>query len=323
MIRLELEGPGQLKHLSETDLPPLKAGFRRLDVLCCGICRTDGRMWATGHRDLLLPRVMGHEVACADPASGEIFTIWPAEVCGSCRYCAEKMEHLCDNIRIIGFHLDGGFADTIDVPHSSLVPVPADTRPELLCLAEPIACALHSLSSISVGAGDRVLVYGGGLLGMLVALACTEAQAKVTVIERSGEKRDKTAEFSSAKGIDLQAESTGEKFDAAINCCDNPLAFESCLKSLDKGGRLGFFSGLTNHTFTTDLINLIHYRGLTVTGTYGPRRQDMESAVDFCRRHSEALPFLIEMLVSPSDVEKVLAEVAEGRALKYILDFRN
>ena len=323
MIRLQLTGRQQLRTMPEERPATLQPGFRRLRVLFCGICRTDGRMWAEGHRDLRLPRVPGHEVAAIDPADGSLYTVWPGVPCTTCSSCTSGMEHLCDRIRIIGFHLDGGFADTIDVPEQALVPAPGDMAPELLAFAEPMACTLHALTQTGTGAGDRVIIYGGGVLGMLAALACRTLGAASVVVETSGEKRKKTAGFCSAAGIQSLATPPAGPFDVAINCCSGIEPFRSCLEQLKKGGRLGFFSALhKNSAFASDLVNLIHYRGLTVTGSYGPRRVDMAAAVVCCREQGEALRFLIEGIITSREAASALAQVARGEALKYILDFK-
>jgi len=44
----------------------IEKGFIQTTVLCCAICRTDAKMWEQGHRDLVFPRVLGHEMVIKD-----------------------------------------------------------------------------------------------------------------------------------------------------------------------------------------------------------------------------------------------------------------
>ncbi len=114
-MKLSLTGCRNLEYSSTAPAPQEKDNHVVLEVACCAICRTDAKMWNQGHRDLALPRVPGHEIAGFDN-SGKLFTVWPGQACGQCRYCREGRENLCEDMRIIGFHSDGGFARFVSVP---------------------------------------------------------------------------------------------------------------------------------------------------------------------------------------------------------------
>ncbi len=87
-----------------------------MEVMYCGICRTDVKLWEKGHRDLILPRIPGHEIVGREKDKQEIYVVWPGDCCEKCNFCRAGRENLCDNIKIIGFHRDGGFAQFVSVP---------------------------------------------------------------------------------------------------------------------------------------------------------------------------------------------------------------
>ncbi|WP_163337002.1 alcohol dehydrogenase catalytic domain-containing protein [Desulfopila sp. IMCC35008] len=320
--QLRLVGEKQLRLVSVSELPPLPAGFRRLEVLYCAICRTDGKMWKSGHRDLILPRVPGHEIAAQDPVTGHLFTIWPGHNCGLCQACLSGRDNLCDSMKITGFHTDGGFSTYIDAADSSLIPAGHMEDARLLCFAEPVACVLNCLNRIDLQKGERVVIHGGGVVGLITALACSTREVKVTVVEKNELKRKQTTPFCMVNGIDTVKNVTDNGFDIAINCCDAIQAFRNCIQQLRKGGRLGFFSGLQKtHTLDTDTLNLLHYHEIALFGTYGPRRTHMVEAVDFCRSHGKKLELLLEKTLKPEEVPAVMEKVADGMALKYLIDF--
>lgn len=293
-----------------------------LKVLCCAVCRTDAKMWRQGHRDLILPRVLGHEIAGVDEATGQVYTVWPGQNCGICKYCLEGRENLCEEMKIIGFHSDGGFARYVSVPKESLVPVQSSLAPRHITFAEPVACILNGLSKFPVTAGDRAIIFGGGVLGMLVALVLQEYGCRVTVIEKSQEKISRLTGFCKTHGILLTKETVEADFDLAINCCDSFIAFSLCITKLRKGGRLSFFSGLEkNEELDTNLVNLIHYKELELYGSYGPRWQHMVDALEFLEGNSHKLDGLIDRIIELSEVEEVLPAILSGEALKYIVDF--
>ena len=321
-MKLALTRCEALEILEHSTPPPAQDGNIVLAVECCAICRTDAKMWRHGHRDLVLPRVLGHEIAGRDPQSGQLYTVWPGQACGLCRYCLSGRENLCEEMRIIGFHSDGGFAHSVSVPKESLIVVKEEIEPAILTFAEPVACVLNGLSNFDIAANQRVIVYGGGVMGMIAALILLEQNCQVTVIEKSEEKIGQLRSFCDKNSIELVKDTVAADFDLAINCCASHIAFSLCIAKLGKGGRLVFFSGLDkNEEIETNLLNLIHYKELEVYGAYGPRREHMVQALPFCARQQNNLAMLIEKIIGPEEVEAVLPRILAGNSLKYIVDF--
>ena len=322
-MRLLISSRQKLTLESSSHPVTLGHGQALLSVSSCAVCRTDAKMWRDGHRDLVLPRVPGHELVGRDTTSGRRYVAWPGMVCGTCPYCLSGRENLCDEMRIIGFHLDGGFAAEVAVDRQSLIPADLEVEDHLLTFAEPIACVLHGMAQLKPGDGDRLLIFGGGVVGMLAALAGRRAGCEVTVIERSMEKISRLTPFARRNDIGLHKETNSSNFDLAINCCDSHIAFSQLLTKVRKGGRINFFSGLEKRQeLESTLLNLIHYRELTVIGSYGPRRDHMVTALDCIAAWQQTLPELIERVIAPAEVADILPHVLSGEALKYIVDIR-
>ena len=321
-MKLVLSQCEDLQLIKDSNPPLAGDGQRVLAVSYCAVCRTDAKMWRQGHRDLVLPRVLGHEIAGRDPHSGQLYTVWPGQACGVCRYCLSGRDNLCAEMRIIGFNTDGGFARAVIVQKESLVAVTEDIEPLILTFAEPVACVLNGLGHLPPAAGQRVIIYGGGVMGMIAALVLGEQGCRVTVIERNEEKIDRLCPFCTKNNIELEKDTAAVHFDLAINCCADILAFKHCIIRLGKGGRLVFFSGLDkNQEIATDLLNLIHYKELAISGAYGPRRAHMVQALPFLARQQKNLAMLIEKIIAPEEVEAVLPQILSGNRLKYIVDF--
>ncbi|WP_080804363.1 nicotinate-nucleotide--dimethylbenzimidazole phosphoribosyltransferase [Desulfamplus magnetovallimortis] len=321
MKRLILKGLEKLD-IEDAPLNELPDDFRLLKVLYCAICKTDAKMWKQGHRDLCFPRVPGHEMVVEDD-SGNLFAVWPGQSCGQCSYCINGRENLCEDMKITGFHHDGGFAEFVALPKQSLLPLP-DINPLYIgCFAEPAGCVFNALDKLELQTGERVIIYGGGTVGLVAALACRDRGAVPLVIEKHEEKIDRIRPFLDATAIECVKDTFESDFDAVINACADHIAFDLAIVKGAKGGRISFFSGLSkNEHIETNLVNLIHYKELKVTGSYGLTRKNMMDAIPFMEKNAALLGHLVEDIVTPDAVSWLLPDILAGKALKYIIDFQ-
>ena len=319
-MQLLLTGLHSLVPTLETP-PIVEPGYQSLKVLYCAVCRTDAKMWNEGHRDLVFPRVPGHEFVAADQ-DGRRYTVWPGTTCGHCAHCRKGNENLCEEMQITGFHHDGGFADHVVVPEDSLIPVPQGIRDHLITFAEPVGCVHHALHKLQPTPGQRIIIFGGGTLGLLTALVAKTKGLSPLVIEKNSAKIEKALSFLDKAAIPCVKETNAGEFDLAVNACPDIIAFSLCVSKLDKGGKLAFFSGLKkNETLESNLINLMHYKEIELYGAYGLTRRDMVAGLDFIHGREELLEHLIEAVIPPDQAPGIMPRVLDGKAFKYILDF--
>ncbi|MDL2268485.1 alcohol dehydrogenase catalytic domain-containing protein [Desulfosarcina sp. OttesenSCG-928-A07] len=316
-----LTEPGRIRAVSDTESEYAeKPGWVRLRVQYCGICRTDAKMWREGHRDLVFPRVPGHEV-CAEDASGKRFAVWPGRSCGQCRYCLTGRENLCDAMEIMGFHVDGGFSRFLLAPMESLIPVDAAMSPHLVCFAEPVGCVIHAVESLHLKQGERLAIFGGGTLGLAAALAARQNGAVPLVIEKNPKKIERAQNFLDLCGIFAATGPGADEFDAAITACPDPAAFGDALSGLAKGGRFSFFSGLAKDAaIQTQQLNLFHYREISLFGAYGLTRRHMEAALSLIADQAPAFSLLVEKIVSPDALGEQFPLVLKGEGFRRIVD---
>ena len=299
-----------------------KENEQLMKVLYCGVCKTDAKMFFQGHRDLLLPRVLGHEIVVQDGTSEKLFVPWPGKACGSCNYCLSGKENLCDQIKIMGFNSDGGFQEYISIDPKNLIPLPKGTQPLLAAMAEPLGCVINAFEVLEPKHHKNILIYGGGTLGLMAAITAAAKGIKPHIVEKNEEKIKRIKKVTEETGITYSHGECHGDFDAAINTCSDPSAYEQCINKLNKGGTLLFFSGLTNtQTFPTEMLNLIHYKSLNVKGSYGLTKKDIVKALDFIKNHDDLLVPLIEKVISPFEIPSVMESIIKGKSFKYIVDF--
>ena len=320
MIQMVLKG---LRDLEIQPLPQLKPGGDRVlvDVLACAICRTDAKMWDQGHRDLVFPRVLGHEMVVADP-QGRRFAVWPGKSCGTCPYCRAGRQNLCDEMQITGFHTNGGFAHQTLLPRSSLIPIPEDLDLYAACFAEPVGCVINAFEHLPPGPGRRILIYGAGTMGLITALYAKHLDLVPLILEKHPDKISNIAPILEALNLDCVQETRDSLFDLVITACPDYTALCQAITKVDKGGHISFFSGITkNEQMETNLINLVHYKEASIIGAYGMKKADMEKALPFIGAHTPELHRLIQGIHPPHKAPDLLPRVLEGKALKHILDF--
>ena len=154
-------------------------GWVVLDVVANGICGSDHHLLHMG-----IEVTLGHEVAGRLP-DGTPVAVQPIEYCGTCSSCLDDRAELCTRlVGPLGVAVDGGLAEQIVVPAGCLVPIDDGVDPDVACLVEPLAVAVHAVNRVEIEAGSRVLVIGGGPIGLAAVAAAQRAGGIVDLVGR-------------------------------------------------------------------------------------------------------------------------------------------
>lgn len=320
MKALLLEDKGKLS-IKEMPLPVPLENEVLLKVSHCMICRTDAKMFRSGHRDLIMPRIMGHEISAFDPENGKRFAVWPGSSCGKCALCKRGLENLCEKMKITGFHRDGGFAEYISVPTASLIHVPAEIPSELICFAELLASGLNAVEQREIIPGEKILIVGAGSAGILAGIAFKSSKAQVCIMDKNHLKIEKCQGVSELSDIEIKNDFGDMSFDIALNAAPGTDAFAECVHKLRPGGTLYFFSGVSGDTtIQASILNEIHYRQLKVCGVYGNLKKQMERALKIISGNPGLFKNLIEKKLKLEEVSLVMDEVLSGTKFKYLVE---
>ncbi len=305
----------------ERPIPRPGKGQVLVRVAVTGLCRTDLKLIRSGHRDLTLPRIPGEEVVGvvaengpgADRyAVGARVYVYPGKWCGRCLSCRSGAENLCREMRIMGFHRDGGFAEYVVVPEKSLIELAGACSFADAVFAEPMSCCINALELSRLAAGETIGIWGAGPAGTLLKRLASRIGADVTVIEPDGERRERIG------GIEIAA---GERFDVCIPAVGNGDAYLDALRHLAPRGRLVAFSGLpANSEYHAVDCNHLHYHEQTVVGAYGCALRHGRMALDLISSGSVPVADLVSHAMPLSELDAALDLVAERRCLKIHLD---
>src|SRR4030095_14490881 len=117
--------------------------------------------------------------------------------CGDCYYCSISHEQFCDTVKMIGHHVDGGYAEYIAVPARNAIPLPDEIPFEqgatLMCAS---ATAFHALTKGRGKAGETVAIFGVGGLGLsAIQLARALGAVEVYAVDIQQDKLELASEY--------------------------------------------------------------------------------------------------------------------------------
>ena len=202
----------------ERDIPEPEAGQIRIKVEACGVCHSDSVTKDGLFPGIAYPRVPGHEViGHVDAIGPEIHgwkpgdragVGWHGGNCGYCRACRHDNAFGCETETLVtGISHDGGYAEYMIVPASSVAHVPdglsaADAGP-LMCAG---VTTFNALRHSGAGPGDLVAVLGIGGLGHLAVQYARNLGFRTVAIARGADKAPLAAELGAHHYIDGAAE---------------------------------------------------------------------------------------------------------------------
>jgi propanol-preferring alcohol dehydrogenase len=184
--------------LEWTELPDRQPGPGqiRVKVLACGVCRTDLHVLDGELPNAQSPIIPGHEIVGRIDAIGpgvthlkmdeRVGVPWLGHTDGTCPYCLEDRENLCDQPLFTGYTRDGGFATATIADARFAFPL-GETGSDV-SLA-PLLCAglIGWRSLVIAGEGKKLGLYGFGAAGHIVAQVAKWQGREVFAFTRPGD----------------------------------------------------------------------------------------------------------------------------------------
>ncbi|MGB5423739.1 MAG: alcohol dehydrogenase catalytic domain-containing protein, partial [Desulfobacterales bacterium] len=260
-----------------------------LKVAASGICGSDMHAYHGHDPRRVPPLILGHEVAgtvTSGGRKGERVVINPLMTCGMCAYCESGRTNLCPTRELIGLRVAGACCEYVAISERNLVPIPGSLDMVKASLAEPAACALHSLSRAQMLsprplAELRTLVIGGGAIGMLSALLLANYGCRqVTVAETNQLRRETVADTVGCAIHDPLSDSEipADSFNLVIDAVGGGVTRSMGSRAIAPGG-IFVHIGLMDSKEGLD-IRKITLQEVSLAGIYTYTRQDFRATVD-------------------------------------------
>lgn len=321
----------------EINEPVSKNGSVIIDVLKTGICGSDIHYWVGGQPVGL---VMGHEFCgvVVDPGSrrdlnvGDRVTALPISPCGECEPCKSGNMQYCKETwtSAVGLSLDnpGGLTRRISIRPDMVLKVPEVMTDEEVAMVEPVAVGLHAAHLGNIAVGDKVLVIGGGIIGLVSAMFAKLEGASHVVLTETNVKRGENAvklgvadEWVNA----LDGEAIGKLvadggFDIVLECVGNAPAVNSALTLVKQGGTV-ILVGVSTAAIETYTVMAV-MKELTVKGAIGYTYHEFKSCIELiANKNIEVMKFVSD-IVPLADTQKAYERLTSGtdEAVKILVD---
>lgn len=255
----------EYKHLSYEDVPKpvLKKGEVLIRVKACSVCGSDvkGFDGSTGRRRP--PVIMGHEasgviVECADGVKnhkpGDRVTFDSTVYCNECEMCKAGKVNLCANRQVLGvscedYNRQGCFAEYVALPEYILYDIPDNVTYVQAAMIEPLSVAYHAATRTQIKAGDSVVIFGIGTIGLLTLQVIKSFGAEQIIAVDIDDNRLELAKQNGATAVVNSKDTNAlekilnlthnkEGVDIAIDATGIDATANMCIKSVHLDGKV-------------------------------------------------------------------------------------
>ena len=276
---------------------------------------------------------VGHEVSGVVLKTGKSVTDFkpgdPVVVslnthCGNCSMCRRGQYNSCLNMHVESNNM----RERIVCPQTALYHL-HDLSLREGCLIEPLTMAMCCVNNAKPSAGDRVLVLGGGAMGLLILkLLLLYPVQDVAVAEPNPRKREMALSFGATRTFDHYADkymeevskfSDNEGYNIVIEASGSPASAKISPYFVSRGGRLVFF-GLYGMNFELSLnLFSLYWNDMHISAVY-PSTSYYVDAIKLAPRLK--LQELITGEFPFEQAEEAFREKDTGNHVKVVLNFK-
>jgi len=292
------------KPLEEQNIPTPNIGEKDIlvRVRAAGICHSDAHYRAGRSAMGMMPITLGHEVAgvvekigarVTNVRVGDRVCLHYNIACGDCHYCSIGQEQFCPAVKMLGHHVDGGYAEYIAIPARNAVPLPDEIPFEqgatLMCAS---ATALHALVKGRVKAGETVAVFGVGGLGLsAIQLARAMGAVEVYAVDIKQDKLELASEYNAipidASRVDAVEEIRKLTKEMGVNVALEMIGMKKTMEqAIDCVGNLGraVMVGLNQQPISINTYAQVLGKEAEIIGSNDHHLSELHLLVDMTRR---------------------------------------
>lgn len=323
MKRVNLIAPFQMR-CEDVAEPEPGRGEVKFKPIQIGICGSDMLAFHGKHKYVTLPHVMGHECVGVVEAIGEnvsefhvgdLITVQPQLVCGTCYPCRHGFPNVCENKRFMGINADGFYCEHYVCPAENAIKLPEGFSLDKGMLIEPFAVACNANDRGMVGRDKNVVVLGAGTIGNCVAQVAEALGANVAITDISDSKLEmarycgiKKAYNTKNKTLrDVVQDAFHDYADIVIDCCAIPAVINQAIEDMGNASRLVLVG-----TFEEDVkldLTKVQRRELQLVGVMQYNRKHYLQAIDLLKRDKVCSEKMIQARFNLCEAQKAFEYV--------------
>lgn len=311
-----------------------------IKVKRAGVCGSDITVYRGKHMTATVPTVLCHEILGTIESLpkgydgkfklGQRVLMNPIISCGKCAACQRGLPWVCENLKLLGIHVDGGFAEYTKVGVDKLVALDDDIPDEVAILGEPFAVGQHVMVNSQVQKGDKIFISGGATVGLYIAVFAKAAGAGRVIISEINEPRRKFVESmgfetinpTETDAMDLMREVTGgHGFDIVYDTSGAPACVLQMPDLCRCGGKL-LSLGLSGDAYPF-VIGKVSFKEIKLIGNRLYSQEDFEQGVRFLEDNWREMHLdrMVTDRLGLSEINKAIQMMLDGTNIcKIIID---
>ena len=325
--------------IADVDAPKPDNNKVIIDIIKTGICGSDIHNWDAGEPKGL---IMGHEFTgkVVNPGSrtdlkiGDRVTALPISPCGNCEACETGHPQYCSETwtHAIGLSLDnpGGLTSTIAIRPDMVLKLPDNVTDEEGAMVEPTAVGLHAVHLADIRVGDKVLIVGGGIIGLVSAMFAKLEGAEFVAVSETNEARGKKSVKLNVADDWFDAKDENflnniftkipNGFDVVIDCSGTTKAVESELMTVKPGGTIVLVGVSPKPIEFASVIAVM--KELTIKGAIAYTKEEFKNCISLMANKKIDVMKFVDDIVPLEETQKAYERLTSGTddAVKIMID---
>ena len=275
-----------------------------------------------------MPVIPGHEAigrievigdGVSDLIVGQRVTVQPNFSCGSCALCRAGHKNICPSKVRLGVDTNGVFAELVKAPADYVWPVPAGLEDDVAVFTEPVAVIVHAMKTQAPQDGDRTLIFGAGIMGLLSLQLAAAKGAEVTACDIVESRLEMAQKLGASRVIGTKepVESFYGAFDVIYETSGAEGALDQVIRLAAPRGKIVILSlPGKDHPVPTDLIVR---KELQIMGSLIYTNEFPES-MDILKSGKIKTDLLNTEMLSLNELDNALREFTSPERLKMLVE---
>ena len=197
-------------------------------------------------------------------------------------------------------------------------------------MVEPVAVGLNAVHLAVIKVGEKVLVIGAGIIGLISAMFAKKEGASFVAISETNLSRGKKAidlgvadkyyDASDPELVKQVMSDTVNGFDTVIECCGNSAAVSSALMMTRPGGQIILVGVSLGPVTIPTVVGVMNE--LTIKGAIAYTKDEFKTCIDLIsNKHIDVMKF-VDDIVSLEEVQTSYERLTSGKdsAVKILVD---